>query len=61
MYFERATVTSKGQITIPIAIQKKLNLQKGDKLVFIEDTHGIRIANASDLTIQNKEADVKRE
>lgn len=30
-----STVTSKGQITIPIEIRKKLQLDKGDKLSFV--------------------------
>ena len=35
-----ATVTSKGQITIPSAIRKKLNLETGSKLRFtIDEEH----------------------
>jgi AbrB family looped-hinge helix DNA binding protein len=30
----RAKLTSKGQITIPVAIRNKLNLQPGDELIF---------------------------
>lgn len=30
----RARLTSKGQITIPVAVRRKLNLQPGDELVF---------------------------
>ena len=36
MKMEVATMTSKGQITIPVAVRTKLNLQQGDKVVFIE-------------------------
>lgn len=32
-----ATITSKGQITIPISIREDLNLETGDKLVFFSD------------------------
>ena len=32
-----ATLTSKGQITIPAAIRKKLRLKTGDKVFFIEE------------------------
>lgn len=30
-----STVTSKGQITIPVEIRKRLHLDKGDKLSFV--------------------------
>lgn len=57
MNIEVATLTSKGQITIPIAIREKLDLKQGDKVLFIEDTDGIRITNATALTLKNtKEA-----
>jgi AbrB family looped-hinge helix DNA binding protein len=32
----QATITSKGQITIPRAIRERLNLKQGDKLEFDE-------------------------
>ncbi len=51
MNMDVATLTSKGQITIPISVRKKLGLKQGDKIVFIEDTQGIRILNASAITI----------
>jgi len=30
----RAKLTSKGQVTIPVAVRHKLNLQPGDELIF---------------------------
>ena len=45
-----ATMTSKGQITIPVEVRKKLKLEQGDKVVFIEDDQGVRILNAAALT-----------
>ncbi len=36
-----ATVTSKGQITIPKEIRVKLNLHSGDKVNFILDESGV--------------------
>ena len=33
---EEATVTSKGQVTIPNEIRKSLGLKKGEKIIFIE-------------------------
>ena len=35
-----ATITSKGQITIPKYIRNQLDLHAGDKISFIEDTDG---------------------
>lgn len=44
---EIAKITSKGQITIPIEIRKKLRLKEGDKVLFIEEGDKIVFANAS--------------
>ena len=33
---EEATVTSKGQVTIPKEIREHLGLRKGEKIVFVE-------------------------
>jgi antitoxin PrlF len=35
-----ATLTSKGQLTIPARLRKALHLKPGDKVVFIEDGQG---------------------
>ena len=35
-----ATMTSQGQISIPKQIRERLHLQKGDKIVFLEDEKG---------------------
>ena len=37
-YMELAKVTSKGQITIPIEIRKKLGIKNGDKILFVEES-----------------------
>ena len=50
MKMEVATMTSKGQITIRVAVRKQLKLEQGDKVVFIEDDQGVRILNAAALT-----------
>jgi antitoxin PrlF len=44
---ELARISSKGQITIPIEVRKKLNLKEGDKVLFIEEDGKVVIANAS--------------
>ena len=52
MEMELAKLTSKGQLTVPVAIRKKLGLKEGDKVVFLSDDDGIRIANASVLALE---------
>ena len=42
---EMAKVTSKGQITIPISIRRKLNIDQGDKLLFIDRPEGVLMVN----------------
>ena len=45
---EVARVSSKGQITVPIDIRKRLGIKEGDKVVFLENENGgITIANAA--------------
>ena len=34
---EVARITTKGQITIPIEIRKKLNVKEGDKILFLNE------------------------
>jgi len=38
-----ATLTSKGQITVPIEVRKKLGLRQGSSVHFIADGDGFRI------------------
>ncbi len=35
-----ATITSKGQITIPVAVRNALGLQSGDRIEFVETSNG---------------------
>lgn len=42
---ELAKVTTKGQVTIPIAIRKRLGIKNGDKLLFVEKPEGIVVVN----------------
>ena len=44
---ELAKVTSKGQITIPIDIRKKLGVKEGDKVLFMEERGRIFVMNSS--------------
>ena len=49
---ELAKVTSKGQITIPIEIRRKLGLKEGDKVLFIEEGDKIMIMNSTLIALQ---------
>jgi AbrB family looped-hinge helix DNA binding protein len=42
-----ARVSSKGQITIPIDIRRKLKLQEGDKVIFVEENGVITLKNSN--------------
>ena len=42
-----AKITSKGQVTIPIDIRKKLGLKNGDKVLFVEEAGRIYMINSS--------------
>ena len=44
---ELAKVTSKGQITIPIAIRNALGIREGDKILFMKEGDRVIITNAS--------------
>ncbi|OGS64821.1 MAG: hypothetical protein A3K59_00665 [Euryarchaeota archaeon RBG_19FT_COMBO_69_17] len=46
---EVATVTSKGQVTLPASIRKRLGLRKGSKLIFVEEEQGVRLVAGEDL------------
>jgi AbrB family looped-hinge helix DNA binding protein len=53
MSMELAKITSKGQITLPIGIRRKLCLKDGDKVAFIEMDDQIVIANPTSIAIKN--------
>ena len=46
---EVAKVTSKGQITIPISIRRKLGINEGDKVLFIYKPDGVLMANPNTM------------
>lgn len=58
---EISRITSKGQITIPIEIRKKLNLKIGDKVVFIEDGDKVIFANSSMIALREFQQSMKGE
>ncbi|HEV2987815.1 MAG TPA: AbrB/MazE/SpoVT family DNA-binding domain-containing protein [Candidatus Angelobacter sp.] len=40
---KEAKITSKGQITVPLAIRRVLGVQPGDTLLFESDDQGVRV------------------
>ncbi|MDR1134789.1 MAG: AbrB/MazE/SpoVT family DNA-binding domain-containing protein [Clostridiales Family XIII bacterium] len=48
---EVAKITAKGQITIPIAIRKSMQLKDGDKVLFIQDGNRYYVENAAIVAI----------
>jgi len=40
-----AKVTSKGQITIPVSIRRRLGINEGDKILFIDSPDGVVMVN----------------
>ena len=46
---EVAKITSKGQITIPISIRRKLELSEGDKVLFIYKPEGVMMVNPNTM------------
>lgn len=56
---ELAKVTSKGQITIPVAIRRMLGIREGDKLLFVEDGERVVLMNASANALLKAQEDFK--
>jgi len=52
---EISRVSSKGQVTIPIDIRKRLNLKEGDKVIFFEENGRVFMANASLVALKRME------
>ena len=40
---KQATITSKGQVTVPLEVRRILGVRAGDKLIFEDDETGIRV------------------
>src|SRR5690554_1011410 len=61
LIMELAKISSKGQITIPIEIRKKLNLKEGDKVLFVEEGDNIFVLNASLFALKEIQQNMKGE
>ena len=58
---ELAKITTRGQLTLPIEIRKKLNVEEGSKVVFIEENGRIIIGNAGMLALREAREAMKGE
>ena len=48
---EVAKITSKGQITIPVDVRRKMRLKDGDKVIFINENGRYYVENAALVAI----------
>ena len=59
--FDVSRVTSKGQVTIPIEMRRKLGIKDGDKVVFMDNGNNIIIANAAMVALREVQEAFKGE
>lgn len=52
---EIAKISSKGQITIPVSVRKKLKLKTGDKIVIFEENGRFYFENSAMLAFKGAE------
>ena len=50
---ELAKITTRGQITIPVEIRRKLGVKDGDKVIFLEENGRIIVENAAMIALKN--------
>ena len=50
---EVARITSKGQVTIPRDIRVKMDLKKGDKILFFEENGKYFLQNSASIALKN--------
>jgi len=58
---EVARVTSKGQITIPRDIRVKMDLKKGDKILFFEENGKFFLQNSNSIALSDFPKSMKGE
>ena len=56
-----AKISSKGQITIPVSVRKKMKLKSGDKIVIFEENGRFYFENAAMLAFKRAEEAFKGE
>lgn len=58
---EVAKISSKGQITVPIAVRKALNLKEGDQILIIEENGRFYLENAAMLAFSRVQQEFSSE
>ena len=58
---EIATVTSRGQITLPAPVRRKLGIKTGGKVAFIEQDGHFLVENVNMLQLREKSMDFATE
>ena len=58
---EVARITSKGQITIPRYIRQKMELKKGDKIIFFEENGKYFLRNSVSIALKDFQDSMKGE
>ncbi len=56
---ELAKLTSKGQVTVPAEIRKKLGLKPGDKVLFLEQDGRITLVNSSRAAFRELQSELE--
>ena len=56
-----ARISTKGQVTIPIEIRKRLGLKDGDKVVFMEKGNSIVLLNSNRLAFEEFQREMSGE
>ena len=54
---DEATLTSQGQISIPKKVRERLHLEKGNKVIFLEDEKGQIVIQEAETPIEFSRAD----
>jgi AbrB family looped-hinge helix DNA binding protein len=54
---ELAKITTRGQLTLPLEIRKKLKVGEGDKVIFYEESGRIVVANAAKMAFAQIQED----
>jgi AbrB family looped-hinge helix DNA binding protein len=55
---KQSKITSKGQITVPVAVRRLLGVEAGDRLIFESDSKGVHILPVRGQTMFAKYAGI---